>query len=370
MATEIRPIDEVRSTLTKMENELKSVLPSYISPAKFQQVVVTALQLNPSLLSLDRQSLYSACLNCASDGLIPNGKEAALVPFKGKVSYMPMVGGILKLIRNSGELATVDACTVHEKDFYESYVDQTGPKFKHVKARGERGVPILTFAYALTKDGAVYHEEITEEELNTIKSKANDKFSAWQGEFADEMKRKTVLKRLSKRLPKSTDLERVIERDNEIYDLEVPEKQPETTSSKLADAVTPKQEVEEAQVVPPEPKKPEHSTTSELQNGNKEVRGLIEKLDKKQSEPGATKQWMKFGCKIAEKWYSTFDKTLWKDVEFFADKRVLVILEYVEKPYKTKDGGSAISNEIISIKPQTLEDVNDDIQFSDNQSPI
>ncbi len=328
MAQEIRPIDEVRSTLTKMENELKSVLPSYISPAKFQQVVVTALQLNPTLLTLDRQSLYSACLNCASDGLIPNGKESALVPFKGKVSYMPMVGGILKLIRNSGELATVDACTVHEKDFYESYVDQTGPKFKHVKARGDRGNPMLTFAYALTKDGSVYHEEITEEEIKVIAKKGNEKFSAWQGEFIDEMRRKTVLKRLAKRLPKSTDLERVIERDNEIFDMEVPHAEPPTTSSKLSEAVAPQPQAEEAVTTPVQQEQPYNTVTPD---GRLIAKGLIDKLDIKQSPEGAPKKWTKFSCMIGDKWYSTFSEAIYKKIAEFADNRVLVNLEYKDK---------------------------------------
>lgn len=350
MATQITPIEEVRSTLIRMENELRSVLPSYISPEKFQQVAVTALQLNPALLTLDRQSLYSACLNCASDGLVPNGREAALVPAKDKVSYRPMVGGILKLIRNSGELSSVDAITVYEKDQYESFTDEHGPHFKHIKARGDRGKPILTYGYARTKDGGVYHEEISQEELMKIKAKANDKYSAWQGDFEDEMKRKTVLKRLSKRLPKSTDLERVIDRDNEIYDMDVPEHKPAETSSRLAEAVAP--QAEEAQVVPqPVPAAPAPTAWEQEDiakaNGNKIASGLIEKLDIKQSPPEAPKKWIKYGCKIGDTWYATFSETIYKQMAHFADQRVLVNLQYTSE---TK--GDKTFHNVVAVEAQ------------------
>lgn len=348
MAQELKPIDEIRGTLTRMESELRSALPSYITPEKFKQVVVTALQLNPTLLTLDRSSLYTACLNCASDGLLPNGREAALVPFKGTIKYMPMVGGILKLIRNSGELATVDAITVHEKDEYEAYNDEHGAHFKHFKARGDRGNPILTYGYARTKDGAFYFEEITEEEIKIISKKGNEKFSAWQGDFIDEMRRKTVLKRLAKRLPKSTDLERTIDHDNEMYEVEVPDTEPTTTSSKLSEAVAPKPEAEEAVAVPvaiPD-------TEPQTQDMQLVAKGLIEKLDVKHSAEGAAKKWTKFGCKIGDIWYGTFSETLYKKIAEFADKRVLVNLKYTIKDGKyneVKDISAQVSGVDIDV---------------------
>ena len=64
---------------------------------------------------------------------------------------------------------------------------------------------------------------MTEAQIQDVKnvSKAKDS-GPWSGAFADEMRRKTVLRRLSKRLPMSTDLEQVITRDDEFYDLNQP----------------------------------------------------------------------------------------------------------------------------------------------------
>src|SRR3546814_9174090 len=71
---------------------------------KFHRVAVTAISSNPDLLNVDRTSLFGALMKAAQDGLLPDGREGAIVPFKGKASWMPMVAGIMKKVRNSGEI--------------------------------------------------------------------------------------------------------------------------------------------------------------------------------------------------------------------------------------------------------------------------
>jgi hypothetical protein len=41
----------------------------------------------------------------AQDGLLPDGREAAVVMFGNKAQAMPMIAGILKKVRQSGEVA-------------------------------------------------------------------------------------------------------------------------------------------------------------------------------------------------------------------------------------------------------------------------
>lgn len=134
-----------------------------------------------------------------------------------------MVKGLCKQARNSGEIKFIDAINVYENDTYSYWVDDDGPHFKFEAARKDRGGPILTFAYAKTKDGGLYFEEILEEEMNKIAamSKADD--SPWKGPFRNEMKRKSAIRRLAKyRLPSSTDLDEVIRRDDDLYEFDKP----------------------------------------------------------------------------------------------------------------------------------------------------
>src|ERR1700759_587891 len=105
----IAPIDEARKSLERMQPEFARILPDSIDASKFVRVVITALQNNPKLLESDRRSLYGACMDAAKDGLLPDGREGAIVPFKGKCKWMPMIQGIAKKIRNSGEIGDIDA---------------------------------------------------------------------------------------------------------------------------------------------------------------------------------------------------------------------------------------------------------------------
>lgn len=354
MAQQITALEEVKSTLVKMQPEFKELLnKTGIDPDKFIRVAIMAVQFNPSLLECNRPSLYKAFTLCAKSGLLPDGQESVVTKFGGEAVFMDMIEGILKQCRNSGELATIDAQTVFEGDEYESWTDEKGSHFKHKKLR-KSNVPILTYAYALTKDGAFYFEEVSEEQMKSIESIAKTKM-VWQGPFRDEMRRKSALRRLSKRLPKSTDMGEIIARHDENFDIsnaETVESQPATTSSRLSEAVAPQPQAEEAQTVPvtapttvttPEPKDQSQQQAPEA----KIAQGLIEKLDVKNSPEGSAKKWTKFGCKIGEAWYGTFDKTLWKKIEDFANQRVLVNLQYTLKVV-----GDKTYNEIVDVEAQ------------------
>lgn len=222
----VSPMDLVRHQLMNMENQFKMALPPNIDPQRFIRVVLTALQRNADLLGADRKSFWNACMSAAADGLLPDNREAALVIYKVKgnpvVQYLPMVTGILKKVRNSGELATITSHIIFEKDQFKYWVDSEGEHLEHTpELFGDRGASMGAYAIAKTKDGAFYIEIMSEDQIKAVRdvSRAKD-FGPWSGPFKDEMKRKTVIRRLAKRLPMSTDVEQVIHRDDELFDFE------------------------------------------------------------------------------------------------------------------------------------------------------
>lgn len=220
----ITPVEEVRGTLAKMAPQFKVALPPQISPEKFIRVVMTAVQGNAKLLE-NRPALYGAAIKCATDGLLPDGKEAALVPYGLTVQYLPMVAGILKKVRNSGELADLSPHVVYANDVFDYWIDEKGEHLNHRPAlTGERGDLTHVYAIARTKEGGAYIEVMSKAQIEQVravsKAKDNGPWVTWY----DEQARKTVIRRLSKRLPMSTDLEQVIERDDELYDLHAPTK--------------------------------------------------------------------------------------------------------------------------------------------------
>lgn len=262
MSTEVekvKPIEEVRGALSKMKDQFSAALPKQIDPEKFVRVVMTAVQNNQKLVTdATRQSLYSACMKCASDGLLPDGREAALVIFKGEVAYMPMVGGILKKVRNSGELSSITSQMVHKNDRFRFWIDVDGEHIDHEPLMfGDRGEAIGVYALAKTKDGAVYVEVLDKAQVLAIKNVSRAQDGPWKGAFEFEMWRKSAIRRLSKRLPMSTDLEAVIKRDDDFYDLDAPKApaaEPSTKPKKLGKII--KDRVAEATVVEAVAEKP------------------------------------------------------------------------------------------------------------------
>ncbi len=221
---DLTPMEAMRNTLTRLESEFGMALPPQIPVQKFVRTVMTALQMNPELLQVDRRSLLASCMKAAQDGLLVDGREAALVIFRTKngpmAQYMPMIGGLLKKLRNSGELASISANVAYEGDEFRYELGDEERIVHRPKLNGDRGNPIAAYAIARTKDGAIYREVMSVEEVEQVRSVSRAKdsgpWSAWWGEMA----RKTVTRRLCKRLPSSADIDALIEHDNEGSELQ------------------------------------------------------------------------------------------------------------------------------------------------------
>ena len=225
------PQTVLRGQFDNMDGEIEKVLPEHVTLDKFKRIVLTAVNRNPDLMEADRRSLFAACLDAATDGLPPDGRDAALVVFNTKdkktqtwvkkVQYMPMISGIYKKVRNAGEISTLSSHVVYTSDDFKYWIDEEGPHLKHEPLLvGERGQVLLVYAVCKLKDGSVEIETMTTAEVEEVRqvSRAKDSgpWASWWGEMA----RKSVVRRLSKRLPMSSDQERLMRRDDSMYDLE------------------------------------------------------------------------------------------------------------------------------------------------------
>lgn len=219
MTKKISKYEEVKSTLARMDDNFRASLPKSIESEKFQQTVLLAVRDKPELLEANRNSLYMACLKAAADGLILDNREAALVVFGSTVQYMPMAEGIVQKILSTGKYKTVQAEVVCENDEFESWIDEHGPHWKHVKARKNRGKPVLAYAYAIDKDGGTSYEEMNVDEVVAVRKVSKTK-KIWAGDFGNEMWRKSPLRRLAKKLLTNSDLANVFSHDDANYDLE------------------------------------------------------------------------------------------------------------------------------------------------------
>jgi recombination protein RecT len=133
---------------------------------------------------------------------------------------MPMVAGILKKVRNSGELASVTAQIIHKNDKFRYWVDDHGEHIEHEpELFADRGEIIGVYAIAKTKDESIFIEPMTKQQVEQVRSVSRAKSSGPWVDWWEEMAKKTAIRRLSKKLPMSTDLEQTLRADDDLYDL-------------------------------------------------------------------------------------------------------------------------------------------------------
>lgn len=206
---------QVRHDIQRMASEFDAVLPPQIPAERFVRTAITAVKQNPELLRTDRQSLLGACMKAAQDGLLLDGREAALVIFSNKTKYMPMVAGILKKVRQSGQISTIAAHVVYERDEFDYQLGDDERIFHKPNILQDRGKPVAVYCIVRNSDGDRFREVMSVAQVEKIRWRSR---SATKGPWVtdwDEMARKTVVRRLSKYLPSSTDLDQVLGRDGE-----------------------------------------------------------------------------------------------------------------------------------------------------------
>jgi recombination protein RecT len=237
MTTERSQVEDVRHTLGLMQSQFKSLFPSQQHVDRFVRVVMTAVQQNPDLLDPGlRVSLYAACMRCAQDGLMPDGQEAALVKYGGNtpsINYQPMIGGMMKKLRNSGEI--VGAPKVHVWKEGDTFEYQLGDEEKiiHKPLLTGRGKTLGAYSIVALKSGGTSREVMTVDQIEAIRKRSRSpEKGPWATDF-DEMARKTVFRRHYKKLPKSSDLDNVLAADDETF---VPYTEPAQPGTSVAPA--------------------------------------------------------------------------------------------------------------------------------------
>jgi recombination protein RecT len=207
-------MDVIRAELMSpaLQGQLGSALPKHVDRDKFTRVALTTIAQNPDLLKCTRPSLFRSIMSCAQIGLLPDAVlgEAYIVPYKAKGAEQPIaqlqIGykGMLKLARQSGQISTVETGVIASNDHFEWEMG-LNPKFVIKPVLGDRGDPIAVYAILRYKDGGFEYEVMTVDQVDAIREGSPSRNSpAWQNSWG-EMARKTVLRRLLKKAPLSTE---------------------------------------------------------------------------------------------------------------------------------------------------------------------
>ena len=222
-------------------------LPSTVSPDAFRNAAIVAFQNNPDLRKCNPESIFVAVRELAGMGLMPDGREAAIVPYKGRAQANPMVAGLIKVVRQSGLIASMWADVIYEGETIDVYIEDGERKWDHTNEDGSRiramlrsGEIIGAYAAVKFKDGTSDFEPMTREQIEKRRlvspnqSRSATPKAIW-GDWYDEMAKKTVIRALCKRLPLSSEDHSRIDADPTFRDVTPKEEEGrETTQERLA----------------------------------------------------------------------------------------------------------------------------------------
>ncbi len=213
----VNRVSTIRDLLAKSKEQIAMALPKHMDPDRLLRISMTSIQQNPKLLNCTPQSLVACVIESSQLGLSPDGVlgHSYLVPYGDKAQLQIGYRGFLELARRSGQVASLYAHDVHEGDKYEFELGLE-PNLKHIPARTDRGAIVAAYAVVRLKDGGYDFEWMWKEDIDKIRNSAKAKNGGPWKEHYPEMAKKTVIRRLAKRLPLSPEFQRAAVKDEYI----------------------------------------------------------------------------------------------------------------------------------------------------------
>lgn len=223
--------DALSAMLDSYKREVARALPRGWDAERFLRALQTLVRATPKLLdpSLDKVTLLAYLMRTAQLGLTP-GIHTHPVPFSnhGKLEVQFIMGykGAAELIRRSGYIEKITTAVVREDDIFKVELGSE-PRVTHVPSLAGDERP-LAHVYSLVwfKDSKDWDVEVmSRQQVDSIMRRAKgsgkcvEKDGVWTAEYGpwatdyDEMARKTVLMRHSKRLPMSDEDRRAFDND-------------------------------------------------------------------------------------------------------------------------------------------------------------
>lgn len=216
-------VETLRANNGAEAKQIRAMLGSDDERDRFLAVCFALLANNNDLLSsATPMSIVQAIRDAARLGLEPLTEEAGIAVYDGVATLLPMWRGYLKRIRNSGLVRDIDTQLVYENDGWDYGYNQNGGWFEHRPVKADRGNYWGAYAYAVMPTRFVELEVMTWDDIEHIRTTFGNTRSRagkpmpWESSWGEQA-RKTVLRRLVKRLPQQAvaDLTRIEERADE-----------------------------------------------------------------------------------------------------------------------------------------------------------
>jgi recombination protein RecT len=222
-APAVRGKADFLAMLEQSRDKIAAVLPEYLTPERMIRVAAAAYHRKAELQKCSPVSILAALMQAAEVGLEPDTPHqfAHLVPYGGECQFQVGYRGLIELGYRTGAYlpGSIDARTVCEADEFAIAYDPF-PAFRHVPClRGDAGQVTHAYAFAKTVDGLTVLEVMTAEQVEQVRAQSAMKNGMPWTKFWGEMAKKSAVKRLFKRQPKSPALARALELDADLAEV-------------------------------------------------------------------------------------------------------------------------------------------------------
>jgi len=210
MANQVANKEDLKSLFSFFKERsaaIADIMPKHMDAKRVVAVAIAAVQKNPALLNCNQDSMWACIRDASVLGLEVNMMGSCyLIPFKKECTLIIGYQGMIDLCRRSGHIESIEAHIIHEHDEF-NVVYGTESKITHKpELFKDPGKLIAVYAVAKLKGGQVQTEVMTKVEIDKIMNRSRSGGGGpWKTDY-DEMARKTVVRRIVKYLPKSTEM--------------------------------------------------------------------------------------------------------------------------------------------------------------------
>lgn len=201
--------------------QLQQIAAENMDVQRLYRIVLQCIAKTPELRKCSLDSVMRAMMDAAEVGLEPGGVMGLsyLVPYGQECQFIIGYRGYIELARRSGLVMAIEVKAVYEGDEFE-YEDGLNPVLRHKPGQGARTDDKLTHVYAIARyvNGYAQPEIMTKPEVDMIRTRSKARGGPWVTDYA-EMAKKTVIRRLCKKLPRSIQMQKAfsVEDRNETH---------------------------------------------------------------------------------------------------------------------------------------------------------
>jgi recombination protein RecT len=217
----------VKRAVDSLLPSLGQAVPSGMSPQRFQRIVLTELRKTPKLNNCTVPSVLGAVMTAAQLGLEfgPLG-HAYLVPYGSQCQLIVGYKGYIDLARRSGQLKSIVARPVHERDVFD-YAYGSTEYLTHKPARGDRGPVVDYYGIAILHDGGQVIHVMSPDDVQQFRKRSKASSDGPWVTDPDAMACKTVIRRMVPWLPMTVEAAQAIEADEQVINWDGREAVPE-----------------------------------------------------------------------------------------------------------------------------------------------